>query len=109
MILPGSSETNMKSEKLDRMENMSWLPPKLQFDIERDGGMQYGSKRSRVYTWTIDVERRQLFIVQTRIRQKIPRAAPLDCAPMVERVLNAVRAGRVSNQSCEAVKMDSGR
>lgn len=102
--LPGGSETNMSADKLHRIENVSWHPPELQFDIERHGGWQYGSSRAVVHRWTLNIEKREMRCSSSKIRQKISRAAPLDCAPIVESVLNAVRSGRFSNQLYEAVR-----
>ena len=97
--LPGGSETNMSAEKLGRIENVSWHPPELQFDIERHGGRQYGSSRAVVHRWTLNIEQREVRRCFSKIRQTMPRAASLDCAPIVESVLNAVRSGRFEARS----------
>lgn len=102
--LPGSNLTNMSSEKLDRIENVSWHPPLLQFEIERHGGKQYGSIRDEVHQWTVDVERRQLNCCLKKIRQNASRAASLDLGPIVQRVLLAVKSGKCAAQPDEHVR-----
>lgn len=45
----------MTPEKLGRMEQVTWNPPKLSFDIERHGGIGKGSINAEIQTWSIIV------------------------------------------------------
>jgi hypothetical protein len=102
--LPGGSETGMSSDKLHRIENVSWEGTKLMFDIERHGAQSFGSTRATVYRWTLDLETREASHSRARSRQVIPRAASLDIRPIVAKVVNAIQAGNHSDHPLEAIK-----
>ena len=50
----GGDEHAMAAYKLDRMEEPSWSPPFLCFDIERHGAIAMGSTYAEVQTWAVD-------------------------------------------------------
>jgi hypothetical protein len=54
--LKGGSDTNMRAEKLWRIEEPSWVPPILEFSIERHGQTVNGSSRATVYRWSVNLE-----------------------------------------------------
>ena len=51
----GALDTSMSVKKLNRIENLSWNPPVISFNIERHGGTVHGSSRADVYQWGLNV------------------------------------------------------
>nr|WP_281721651.1 hypothetical protein [Nitrosomonas nitrosa] len=76
--LEGSFDHAMTGSKLtDRMENLTWKPPILQFLIERHGGTMNGSSRAEVHTWQVNVDLATATCVNdTGRRQLKPMARP---------------------------------
>jgi hypothetical protein len=55
--LNGFDAEGMAAEKLDRIEQVEWNPPRLTFVIERHGGTVMGSTRAELHGWSIDIDR----------------------------------------------------
>jgi hypothetical protein len=102
--LQGGNETAMDGEKLDRIENLSWVPPTVQFDIERHGAQPFGSGLAEVQGWAIDIETHTASPCHLKSRRIRPPAKRLNVVPLVERVLADVRAGACSNQCNQVVR-----
>ena len=92
--LSGSDQKSMTADKVDRLENLTWNPPLLSFDIERHGGTVRGSSRAEVHTWTVDVMAATANVNTGRFRQINARAATWDANNAVEVVLKAVEEHR---------------
>jgi hypothetical protein len=93
----------MNAEKLGRAERFSWEISKLKFEIERHGRASLGSVSADVQEWTVDLDIRDAKWCRLKTRQINPSAKPVDVRPLVQSVVDAVKAGRFSNQPCEAV------
>lgn len=54
----GSGVTRMEPRKLtpDRVEDLTWDPPRLVFRIERHGAAAHGSANAEVQEWSINLE-----------------------------------------------------
>ncbi len=92
----GSEQTGMSREKLlDRVEQPSWQPPRLEFAIERHGRTVMGSTYADVYLWQLDFDRRTATTAETGPKQrrigKVQR--PLDVKSVARRVSEAVKNG----------------
>ena len=87
----GSTDNKMAAYKLERVENMTWHPPVLSFDIERHGAMARGSTRAEIQQWELDLEKktancsvigkRQLTSASTAPGREIYRGASLSRGP----------------------------
>ncbi|MDK2745312.1 MAG: hypothetical protein NDI90_20620 [Nitrospira sp. BO4] len=84
----------MQSQKLDRMENVLWDPPKLSFVIERHGGTVKGSAYAEVQTWTIDVDRRTASCVPDGKRFIGKRQLKLDVQSVAKEIAMLIEQGR---------------
>jgi hypothetical protein len=80
----------MKPDKLERMEQVSWNPPILSFDIERHGGIVKGSVSAEVQRWSINVERQTASCTTRRGRVVGKRAPRLAIEPLVDRVVQRI-------------------
>lgn len=95
----GGSAQGMNPEKLSRcVENLEWDPPRLTFVIERHGGkFAGGSTRAEKQRWNLDLEKFTARCASAGYRQNEPRQPKLDLAPLVEKVLDAVKSERHEN------------
>lgn len=76
-----NDRTNMRPDKLWRIEDPVWIPPRLEFSIERHGQTVNGSTRATVYRWSVDLEkataeiigekRIQLYAMDARLNVKL--------------------------------------
>ncbi len=94
--LDGSDITNMSAEKLDRMENPSWRPPLLTFDIERHGATVLGSSRASLYSWSVNVDTATASILQERVRQLYPMSKRLNVVPIAAELARIILSGAES-------------
>jgi len=78
---------------LGRTEDVTWLPPKLTFTIERHGGTIMGSTRAELQHWEVNVEQKTAVIVKCGHRQLKPMAERIYIKPLVESILAAIRSG----------------
>lgn len=90
--LEGSSVESTVPEKLPRAESLEWRPPCLTFQLERHPVRQFGSTRSPVHRWCVDVEKGFASVDTTGFRQTTPRKAPLDHVALVRGLLEAIDA-----------------
>jgi hypothetical protein len=80
-------DTKMAGYKLfRRMENVTWKPPCLTFQIERHGATVLGSTRADLYTWSVDLDRRTAEIIGKNRRQLYPTVKPVRVKPIAEDV-----------------------
>jgi hypothetical protein len=92
--LAGGTETNMRAEKLWRIEEPSWAPPILEFSIERHGQTVNGSSRATVYRWSVDLDTCKAGIVGEKRRQLYAMDKRLDVKPIAQSLAEAIIAGK---------------
>jgi hypothetical protein len=93
--LSGSDAGGMTASKLiGRTEEMEWIPPALNFKIERHGALVNGSSRAEVQCWRVDLDRENAELVDTRRRQKLPTAKRLDVKPIAAEIAALINDGR---------------
>jgi hypothetical protein len=73
-----------------RMENVTWNPPVLAFDIERHGGTVLGSSRAEVHSWSVDLEQMIATCRMGRHRQLTPMQPRLKVEPIVEEITRLI-------------------
>ena len=93
-----SDHTNMRADKLWRMESPTWDPLVLLFDIERHGATVNGSSRATVYTWAIDISSGQAAPGRERRRQLSAMDKRLDVKPIAARLAEAIIASRADER-----------
>jgi hypothetical protein len=81
---------------LNRMEDVTWKPPKLTFTIGRHGGTVMGSSRVELQHWEIDRANREAIFGKTGHRQQRPTAKRVYIRPLVARILAAIHEGSES-------------
>ena len=86
----GSTEHRMSADKLGRMEDVKWQPPKLTFTIERHGAMTGGSSRAELQKWIVDIHEQRAHVGTTAYRQIYLHEKALRVEPLVERAVKAV-------------------
>lgn len=98
----GSDDTKMHAGKLARngsLENASWNPPILSFDVERHGAMVGGgSSRAELQHWMLNIETRTATIAQhnKRFRQIGGRSSSFtteDAITLAEKLVTLVATG----------------
>ena len=82
-----TNRQGMRPDKLHRMEEVDWDPPRLSFLIERHGGTVRGSVNAEVQGWIIDVEQQIGSCTDSGTRLVGERKARLNFAPLVEQVV----------------------
>jgi hypothetical protein len=92
--LAGGTETNMRAEKLWRIEEPSWAPPILEFSIERHGQTVNGSSRATVYRWSVNLETGEAGIIGEKRRQIYAMDKRLDVKPIAQSLADAIIAGK---------------
>jgi hypothetical protein len=86
-----SDESGMHGGKLlGRMEDVTWNPPILSFEIERHGGTVMGSTRAELQHWEVDIQNATCSLVKTGHRQLSPMAKRILIKPLVEEIVNAL-------------------
>jgi len=90
--LRGSSAESTDSTKLSgRIENATWNPPILEFNIERHGGTVCGSSRAAIHRWTIDAQKCTAFCNPNFSYRQIRKAAkPLNTDAIAETIAAAI-------------------
>jgi hypothetical protein len=103
----------MNCDKLGRMEDVSWNPPVLTFDIERHGGTVQGSSRAEIHQWDVNVESMNAFCSTGRLKQLTPRQPGLDVKPLVAEIagliIGSVDDERVKQNSNGSVRVQIGK
>jgi hypothetical protein len=84
-----------------RIENLTWSPPVLTFEIERHGGTVAGSSRAELHSWSVDLEALTATCWTGRHRQLYERERPLDVRPLVDGLVSSIETGG----NHESVKM----
>ncbi len=85
----------MYPEKLlDRMENITWNPPTLKFDIERHGAAKFGSTRAEIQRWEINIDNGSVSFMDVGYRQIIPRQSKVDVKPLAEEIAQLIRENK---------------
>ncbi|MFC5583269.1 hypothetical protein [Rhodanobacter terrae] len=112
--LVGGSDGGMKAEKLSgRIENMTWSPPQLTFEIERHGGVVLGSKRAEMQKWAVDVEHGTATCTEGRARQLYPNTPKLNVVPIAEDIAGLISNGtldpRIRWIGANLVKVEIGK
>jgi hypothetical protein len=92
--LEGGTDTNMRAEKLWRIEEPSWIPPILEFSIERHGQTVNGSSRATVYRWSVNLETGEACIIGEKRRQLYPMDKRLNVKPIAQSLADAIIAGK---------------
>jgi hypothetical protein len=83
----GYDENGMEGYKLlQRMENVSWSPPLLEFMIERHGAVVQGSSRAELHHWVVNFDTMTASIIEINQRQLIPAAASIDVKPIAKKL-----------------------
>jgi hypothetical protein len=96
--LEGGSEGGMAGFKLiQRMEDVIWNSPFLQFTIERHGSVAQGSTRAELHRWEVNFETKTASIIEKSHRQLIPAAARLDVKPIAKQLAAELLAHKKSN------------
>lgn len=73
------------------MENTSWDPPILHFEIERHGAAARGSVYAEIQYWSVDVEKGEAsFEVGSERRVVGKKNPPLDVAPIAKRIYELI-------------------
>ena len=88
--LEGGDAEGMQSHKLNRIEEVSWEPPRLSFIIERHGGTVLGSTRAELHRWTVDVEAKSARCMPESYRQLKPNAKRWDHVSAVQDIVNLI-------------------
>ncbi|HQV23643.1 MAG TPA: hypothetical protein PLJ88_11185, partial [Agitococcus sp.] len=70
--LSGSSNQNTTANKLDRIENIFWSPPLLEFILERHGPTVNGSSRANLHYWRVNINDWSAEIYKTGKKQLTP-------------------------------------
>ena len=86
--MAGGTETNMRAEKLWRIEEPSWAPPILEFSIERHGQTVNGSSRATVYRWSVNLDTCKAGIVGEKRRHAMDKR--LDVKPIAQSLADAI-------------------
>jgi len=85
----------MRADKvLGRIENVSWKPPVLRFQIERHGGTVLGSSRAELQHWRIDLDSPEAEYVNSGYRQIRPREAPIKAEQLAREFVDAIVRSR---------------
>jgi hypothetical protein len=92
--LDGSADTNMRAQKLWRIEQPLWNPPTFEFSIERHGETVNGSSRATVYRWSVDLEKGTARIIDEKRRQVYQMDKRLDVKPIAESLADAIIGGK---------------
>jgi hypothetical protein len=92
--LDGGTDTNMRAEKLWRVEQPLWSPPTFEFSIERHAQTVNGSSRATVYRWRVDLEKGTARIIDEKRRQLYPMDKRLDVKPIAESLADAIIGGK---------------
>jgi hypothetical protein len=92
--LEGGTETNMRAEKLWRIEEPSWAPPILEFSIERHGQTVNGSSRATIYRWSVNLETHEAGIIGETHRQLYLMDKRLDVKPIAQSLADAIITGK---------------
>ncbi|MGA7324776.1 MAG: hypothetical protein WBX25_09895 [Rhodomicrobium sp.] len=110
--LDGSDATNMRADKLWRIEELEWKPPCLEFVIERHGQTVNGSTRATAYRWSYDLEKGTARIIGEKRRQLYAMDRRLDVKPIAEGLADAIIRGkpdaRIVREKGGAVRLKMG-
>lgn len=101
--LDGHDQTNMRWDKLRRIEQPIWQPPHLTFVIERHGQTVHGSSRATAYTWQVDVPAGKASIVGEKRRQLYAMDKRLDVRPIATSLAEAI-AGEAEDPRLKRTK-----
>jgi hypothetical protein len=83
--LSGSEREGMEGYKLRRrMEKVVWIPPRLEFRIERHGRTVMGSTRADMQHWVVDLAARTATFLKQTHRQIRPMGARVQVKPIAE-------------------------
>ncbi len=92
-LFSGSTEKEMESDKLQRIEAPYWETPLLKFTIERHRGTVFGSTRAELQHWIVDLGRRSAECYERGYRQLYPRVSPVDVKPIADELVNLIISG----------------
>ena len=91
--LSGSDEEAMRDDKLERVEDLAWNPPILDFWIERHGGTVLGSTRAALHHWVVNVMDSTASIVDRRFRQVKPPQKRMNLRPVAQEIAESIQQG----------------
>ena len=80
----------MRSDKLYRIEQVCWSPPRLSFEIALHGGTVKGSVDAEVQTWIIDLDQQTASYEGSRKRLVRERQAGLNVKPLVAEIVHLI-------------------
>jgi len=86
----------MQPHKLpERMEDVTWDPPILTFQIERHGATVQGSVYAEVQIWNVDIQNGSAVVHENAGRRLVrPRSSPLDVEPIAREIAILVAGGK---------------
>lgn len=86
----------MKAEKITtgRIEDLTWEPPMLKFQIERHGGTVNGSTRAELQRWRVNVETGTCELYSSGRRQLTSMAKRWDHKPIALVLAEHLRSGK---------------
>lgn len=90
----GSGEAGMRPYKLQRMQDVTWHPPRLTFHIERHGAAVLGSIYAGVQQWDIDLDQMRATSSTVGHRQVSPKQAPFDVEPLADELARLIIEGQ---------------
>jgi len=91
----GWNQGGMMPYKLHgRMENVSWDPPRLCFDIERHGATALGSTTAELQPWAVDVQRKTASVGLSGKRLVKARQTAFHAAPVAEEIVEKISVRR---------------
>lgn len=86
-LLGGFDAGGMDASKpIGRAEDMNWVPPVLQFAIERHGAFVNGSTRAEVQRRHVDLDRAEATLHSFGVRQLRPMDHRLDVKPLAAEI-----------------------
>ena len=86
----GSDSDKMAAYKIDRLEDVSWNPPKLNLTIERHGGTVQGSTRAELHEWVLDLDQKTATCCKGGFRQVKTRQKKIDVKPLAAEIAQLI-------------------
>jgi len=94
----GAAQEGMAADKLDRVEDVEWDPPKLRFQIERHGGTVKSSSRAELQRWTVNLDTQHATVVKNGYRSVRPMQPRLDVALLADEISRLIVEHKKNSQ-----------
>ncbi|MEB8534630.1 hypothetical protein, partial [Acidithiobacillus ferriphilus] len=88
--IKGSDAEKTFSDKLCRIEKLTWNNPLLEFILERHGPTVSGSSRAPLHIWSVDVTKMKATVKKGKYRQLEKRSKKFQFKKAIEEVINLV-------------------